>query len=123
MAGREQSLGMTLWAEPPHLLPLASEEFDPEEASFPKVDGSGCMRVRTNPHSIPLAADTRAPAKVYANRVEIWHGGAVVARHERGYEQQKQILNLEHYWVVLEQKPGTLAGSPPLAPVSCAESN
>ena len=88
--------------------------FDLAEVSFPKVDGSGCVRVRTNFYSVPLPVDTRVQAKVYADRVEIWHEGAAVARHERCYDRQKQILDLEHYLEVLEQKPGALAGSTPL---------
>jgi len=114
IAGREQSIGMALRAEQSHLLPLASEGFDLAEVSFPKVDGSGCVRVRTNFYSAPLPADTRVQAKVYADRVEIWHEGAAVARHERCYDRQKQVLDLEHYLEVLEQKPGALAGSTPL---------
>lgn len=114
IAGREQSIGMALRAEQPHLLPPAREGFDLAEVSFPKVDGSGCVRVRTNFYSVPLPADTRVQAKAYAGRVEIWHEGAMVARHERCYERQKQILDLEHYREVLEQKPGALAGSTPL---------
>jgi len=114
IAGREQSIGRALRAEQPHLLPLAREGFDLAEVSFPKVDGSGCVRVRTNFYSAPLPVDTRVQAKVYADRVEIWHEGASVARHERCYDRQKQILELEHYLEVLEQKPGALAGSTPL---------
>ena len=38
-----------------------------------------------------------------------------VARHERCYSRQQQILDLEHYLDVLRKKPGALAGSTPLA--------
>jgi hypothetical protein len=34
-----------------------------------------------------------------------------VARHERCYRRQQQILDLEHYLDVLYRKPGALAGS------------
>jgi hypothetical protein len=37
-----------------------------------------------------------------------------VARHERCYRRQQQILDLEHYLDVLYRKPGALAGSKPL---------
>jgi hypothetical protein len=114
IAGREQSIGTAMRAEQAHLLPLLGEGFDLAEMSFPKVDGSGCVRVRTNFYSTPLPADTRVQAKVYADRVEIWHEGAAVARHDRCYGRQQQILDLEHYLEVLERKPGALAGSTPL---------
>ena len=46
--------------------------------------------------------------------MEIWHEGSCVARHERCYGRHQQMLDLEHYLDVLEQKPGALAGSTPL---------
>ena len=78
------------------------------------MDGSGCVRVRTNFYSVPVKAGQRVQAKVYAERVEIWEEGRCVARHERSYRRQQQILDLEHYLEVLERKPGALVGSTPL---------
>jgi hypothetical protein len=40
--------------------------------------------------------------------------GRCIARHERSYERNQQVLDLEHYLDVLERKPGALAGSAPL---------
>jgi transposase len=114
IAGREQTIGVAMRAERAHLLPLPAEGFDLAEVRFPKVDGSGCVRVRTNFYSVPLPADTRVEAKVYADRVEIWHEGAKAAQHERCYGRFQQVLELEHYLEVLERKPGALAGSTPL---------
>ena len=48
-------------------------------------------------------------------RVEIWHAGRCVASHERCYGRQQEVLELEHYLDVLEEKPGALEGSKPLA--------
>ena len=41
--------------------------------------------------------------------------GVRVAQHQRSYDRSRQILDLEHYLDVLEQKPGALRGSKPLA--------
>jgi hypothetical protein len=95
-------------------LPLPAEGFDLAEVSFPRVDGSGCVRVRTNFYSVPVRAGKAVEAKIYPAHVELWQEGECVARHERCYRRQQQILNLEHYLEVLEQKPGALAGSKPL---------
>jgi hypothetical protein len=46
--------------------------------------------------------------------VEIWHAGRCVARHERCFSRQQNILNLEPDLEVLAKKPGALAGSAPL---------
>jgi transposase len=114
IAGREARIGVAMQAEQEHLLPLPRERFDLAEVSFPRVNGSGCVRVRTNFYSVPVRAGTPVEARVYPAHVELWHEGECVARHERCYRRQQQILDLEHYLEVLEQKPGALAGSKPL---------
>jgi hypothetical protein len=53
-------------------------------------------------------------AKVMPTWIEVWHDRRCVARHERCYGRQQEILDLEHYLDVLEGKPGALAGSKPL---------
>jgi len=75
----------------------------------------GCAKVLTNAYSVPLKPGTLVQAKVYASIVELWHDGHCVARHERCYGRQQQILDLEHYLDVLSRKPGAFAGSRPLA--------
>jgi hypothetical protein len=54
-------------------------------------------------------------AKVYAAYIELWQHGGLLARHERCFGRQQQVLDLEHYLDVLLKKPGALAGSTPLA--------
>lgn len=114
IAGREQTVGQGMMAEREHLLPLAEEGFDLAEVSFPHVDGLGRVRVRTNFYSVPLRPGTEVEARVHAGEVELRHDGRCVARHERCYGRQQEILDLEHYLEVLEHKPGALAGSKPL---------
>ena len=114
IAGRAESIGAAMRAEQEHLLPLPEEGVDLAETSFPTVDSAGCVKVRTNFYSVPRKAGMRVQAKVHSAYVEVWHGGTCVARHERCYGRQQQILDLEHYLEVLEKKPGALAGSKPL---------
>jgi hypothetical protein len=113
IAGREQRIGASLLIEREHLLPLA-EGFDLAQVSFPTVNGFGCVKVLTNAYSTPLPAGVPVQSKVYAARVELWHEGRCIARHERCYRRQQQILVLEHYLDVLYRKPGAMAGSKPL---------
>jgi hypothetical protein len=114
IAGREQTVGAGMVIEREHLLPLASEGADLAQTSFPTVNGLGCVKVLTNTYSVPLSAGAQVQAKAYASSIELWHGGRCVARHERCYRRQQQILDLEHYLDVLYRKPGALAGSKPL---------
>lgn len=105
-----------LWLEErPKLLPLASEGCDLSEASWPLVDGKGCVRVKTNWYSTPLRPGTRAHVLLSASRVEIRQEGHCVAVHDRCYLRHQHVLELEHYLDVLERKPGALAGSIALA--------
>jgi hypothetical protein len=102
-------------AERGQLLPLAEEGFELAEIAFPRVDGLGCVRVRTNLYSVPAAPGKTVEVRLYPNDVEIRDEGRCIARHERGYARQQQVLELEHYLDVLERKPGALLGSKPLA--------
>jgi hypothetical protein len=53
IAGRSQLVGAAMIAEREHLLPLVEHGFELAETSFPRVDGLGCVRVRTNLYSVP----------------------------------------------------------------------
>jgi transposase len=114
LAGRSQSVGAALLLERAHLLPLAVEGADLAQTSFPVVNSLGCAKVLTNAYSVPLPPGTPVQAKIYASVVELWQDGRCLARHERCYGRQQQILDLEHYLDVLFRKPGALAGSQPL---------
>lgn len=114
IAGKTQTVGSGLVIERDHLLPMAAEGFDLAQISFPTVNGLGCAKVLTNSYSVPAPAGAQVQAKVYASMIEFWREGRCIARHERCYRRQQQILDLEHYLDVLSRKPGALAGSKPL---------
>ena len=115
IAGRAQPVGPLMQLEQPHLLPLAAEGFALAEVSFPRVDGLGRVKVRTNAYSVPVRVGTQVEARVYPTAVEVWHAGHCLARHARCYGRQQEVLDLEHYLDVLVHKPGALAGATPLA--------
>ena len=108
---RTEAAGMLMKVERDHLRPLAKEGFDLAEISFPEVDSHGCVRVRTNRYSTPLRPGTKVQARLNPSHVEIWYEGQRMAKHERCYSRQQQILDLEHYLEPLSRKPGALAGS------------
>ena len=62
--GRTQSVGEAMTIEHAALQPLATERFDLQEVSFPKVDGAGCVRVKTNPYSVPAPVGMCVEAKL-----------------------------------------------------------
>jgi hypothetical protein len=115
IAGQSRPVGALMIEERAHLLPLAEHGFDLADISFPRVDGLGCVRVRTNLYSAPVEVGRTVEVRLYPSSVEIHHEGRCVAHHERCYERNQQVLELEHYLDVLERKPGALIGSKPLA--------
>jgi len=72
---------------------------------------SGACGWRTNLYSVPAAVGKTVEVRLYPSHVEVRDEGRTVARHERCYERNQQVLELEHYLDVLERKPGALAGS------------
>jgi transposase len=115
IAGHHQSVGAAMVAERTQLLPLAEQDFELAEVSFPHVDGLGCVRVKTNLYSVPALPDRTVEVRLYPSQVEVRDEGRLIARHQRCYERHQQVLELEHYLDVLERKPGALAGAKPLA--------
>jgi len=115
LAGQAECVGKKLLAEKEHLLPLAAEPFDLAEVSYPRVDQTGCAKVRTNSYPVPLKAGSIVEARVSSTTVEFRHQGKRIASHERCYSRLQKIFDLEHYLDVLERKPGALRGSTPLA--------
>jgi hypothetical protein len=101
--------------ERPHLHPLPRRRFDLAEISFPRVDRSSCVRVRTNRYSTPLKPGMQAEAKAHASYVEIWHNGRLVARHERCYKNQQQIFKLERHLEPPSSEPSALTTSTAVA--------
>ncbi len=107
-------VGEALAVERDHLLAKPDEPFDVADELYCRVDGKGCVQVKTNWYSTPLRPGTQARVRVWPNHVEIHHDGRCVARHPRWYGRRRQVLDLEHYLDVLHRKPGAFAGSRPL---------
>src|SRR5271157_2315222 len=115
IAGRSQPVGAAMIAEREHLLPLAEHGFELAEISFPRVDGLGCVRLRTNLYSVPVKPGRMVEVRLDPSYPEARDEGRCITRHQRCYQRQQQVLDLEHYLDVLERKPGALIGSKPLA--------
>ena len=115
IAGHNERVGELIIEERAHLLPLAEQGFELADLSFPRVDGLGCVRVRTNLYSAPAPPGKTVEVRLYPSHVEVRDEGRRIALHERCYERHQQVLDLEHYLDVLERKPGALIGSKPLA--------
>jgi hypothetical protein len=50
-------------------------------------------------------------AKIYAQQIKIYDSSSVLCDHQRLYERFSWQINLNHYLVTLQRKPGAVAGS------------
>ncbi len=115
IGNRSSNVGEMMAEEIACLRPMQSEGFSIREDCFPRVDAKGCVRVRVNHYSTPLAPGTQVHVTVLPMAVEVRWQGEVVARHERCYGRHQHVLDLEHYLDVLAHKPGALRGAHALA--------
>jgi hypothetical protein len=113
------TVGQRLRQEQPFLLPLPAEDFEISETQFCRVDGKGCVQVRTNWYSTPLSPSCQAHVRVWPTTVSVWYEGREVACHPRCYGRRQQVLNLEHYLEVLERKPGGAGWLNAAGPMAC----
>ena len=65
IGGHTQPVGAAMIEERVHLLPLAEQGFELVEVCFPRVDGLGCVRVRTNLYSVPAKPGRTVEVRLY----------------------------------------------------------
>lgn len=50
-------------------------------------------------------------AKLYANKIVIYHKNNILCQHARCYQSGQWVLSLKHYLYTLSKKPGAISGS------------
>jgi len=115
VAGQPVSIGEAWKIEKDHMVQLPAAGIDAcvvEPAAF---DDYGMVRYSGNFYSIPDTVATKNLwVKAYWDRIEITDGSHIVARHERSYERKKRNFAPEHYFNILEQRPGAVGFAQPL---------
>ena len=113
--GRSQTVLEDWEKERLQLRSLPTESFPTAEVSSHHVDGKSRVKVRTNQYSVPVGlVGRRVEVRVGAHRIEVVHGGHVVAQHVRCYGRHQERLMLDHYIELLKEKPGALRRARPL---------
>ena len=113
--GRDQRVGEAFREEQLQLTKNPAEDFEVAESLACVVDASSCVHVKCNRYSTPLRPGVRVEVNIDASHVTVFCEGKSIARHERSYLVKQEVLALEHYLGVLEQKPGAFAHSKALA--------
>jgi len=101
-----------------HMLPykLPMECYQMQEY---RVDKSSTFCINTNHYSVPeKLVGEFIKAKMYANKIVVYHKNDVLCEHPRSYQFGQWILQLNHYLYTIKRKPGALAGSVALSQTS-----
>jgi len=113
--GYDASIGHRFAQDQAAARPLPAHPFDPCVTQAAQVDKYQTVRFDHNRYSVPRACAYRAvTVKGYIDRVEVVDGGQVVARHERSYGRDEQVLDPLHYLAALGRRPAALDHAPVL---------
>jgi hypothetical protein len=81
-------------------------------ADYQKVDKFATICMGTNHYSVPdRLTGTMVFVKVYSASIKVYEAAHVVCQHQRTYDRYKWIIDLNHYLITLQYKPGAVAGS------------
>lgn len=76
------------------------------------VDKYSTVTVNNVHYSVPdRYVNKKVTARIYTNRVAIYHDGAPIAIHERCYQHGEYKIDIYHYLRTLKKKPGALPHS------------
>ncbi len=108
-AGQVQTIGQRFAMDKAAALALPIHAFDPCIRESRKADKYQTVAFDSNRYSVPRRwAFGAVTVKAYVDRIEIVANHQVVARHDRCYGRNEQVLEPMHYLVTLGRRPGAL---------------
>jgi len=96
--GETKATPTTLWhTERPSLQPLPLHPFDTATVSQVRASRQFRLTLETNRYSVPAhyAGQTRT-LKTYPDRLCLYHGGTLIARHTRRYDRFQDLADPDH---------------------------
>lgn len=116
LQGRKASVADMLATERSKLLPLPLRRYDPAKVVPDSVVSSmGIVRFQTNSYSVPIErVGEHVTLRAYAEKVDIYWQGRVIASHKRSYGRYEEILSLSHYLPLLKRKPRSIMQARPV---------
>jgi hypothetical protein len=115
VAGYAESIGQRFECDRTAAVALPAHRFDACVLQPGQVDKYQTVRFDRNRYSVPRAcAFQSVMVKGYIDRIEVVAGGDVVARHQRSYGRDEQVLDPLHYLAALGRRPAALDHAPVL---------
>lgn len=91
--------------EKPHLLALPSQPFDPALIKIVRASNQFRISFDANRYSVPAEyASARLTLKAYADRLCVYAGETLIARHPRCYDRHQDIEDPDHPRALLAQR-------------------
>ncbi len=77
-----------------------------------RVDKYATVMVNSNRYSVPdHLVGKFIQVRLYAEKIQCYWEKKIVATHQRSFAKHSWNINLQHYLITLQRKPGALAGS------------
>lgn len=109
-----QSIGV-MWASEGPLLRALPNDFACCTSHEVTLNPYGQVVFETNRYSVPAKlAQKQLVLKAYSFQIEIISAGQVIARHERSYGRQQDVLEPLHYLPLLVERPGAFEHATPM---------
>lgn len=113
--GRERKVGEMLREEQSALRPLPLYPFETARCTSARVNAFSTVRFRTNDYSVPVKYAGRVVGvKGYAEKIEIYSDGELIASHERNFGKRQSIYKLEHYLPLLKERGRAILNAAPV---------
>jgi hypothetical protein len=115
VSGRADTIGERFQRDRTAALPVPVYAFDACVMQAAQVDKYQTVQFDCNRYSVPRAYAYRVVmVKGYIDRIEVVATDQVVARHQRSYGRDQQILDPLHYLAALGRRPAALDHAPVL---------
>lgn len=113
--GKEVSIGQAWEQEKGRLLPLPRIPYRCCVSRPLKANHLSLVNFDNNRYSVPVEfGGSKLTLHAYVWQVEVACGDRVIARHERCYRKDQDILNVDHYLPLLIQRPGAFPYAKPV---------
>lgn len=113
--GKSASVREMLEKEKESLRALPGYEFETAKYSSVRVSSFATARFNTNDYSVPVSfCGKNVSVKGYAEKVEIYYKGQMLASHERCFKRHASTYKLEHYLPILERRGRAIFNAVPV---------
>lgn len=113
--GKNTSVREMLREEQSAIRPLPLYPFETARCTSVRVSSFSLVRFNTNDYSVPVEYVGRTVGvKGYAETVEVYSGGKLIASHERCMGKHQSVYKLKHYLPLLEQRRRAILNAAPV---------